>query len=62
MDDTFTPAPELQLQLDAATPTPRDFVLYCQRCGWIGETNAAYAADFMWKHKLRIWRHTGPRS
>lgn len=56
--EAYSPSPELQAKLDTATPTPRDFVLYCPRCNWVGETNAAYAAGFIAEHKMRIWKHT----
>lgn len=62
------PYAALRPRLDAATPTMRDFVLYCPACAFVGETNAAYAASFMADHSppsgarcpgaLRIWRHT----
>jgi hypothetical protein len=55
----FDPPPELRDRLDKAAPTVRDFVLFCPECGFVGETNAAYAASFMAKHKLRIWRGAG---
>lgn len=59
--------PELRARLDAATPTSKDYVMYCSQCGWVGETNAAYAkyavSDWVYGvhvHQDRIWRGIDP--
>lgn len=57
----YVPRPEFQRELDAATPSPRDFALYCGSCEWIGERNAAHARSSVCpachNHGVRIWSH-----
>lgn len=59
----FVLDPELCRMLDAATPNPDDWVLYCPSCNFIGQTNAALAVS---QHNppcgasLRIWKYTPP--
>jgi len=60
----FVPSLPHRERLDAATPRPGDWTLYCPKCEFVGQTNAAYAASFMADHNpscdghLRLWKHS----
>lgn len=55
-------AERLGAKLARTAPTPDDWCLWCPKCEWVGERNAAYAASFLADHRagcdepLRIWR------
>lgn len=52
----------LAKQLDAVTPNPSDFVMYCTKCEWLGQTNAVHAKSSTCPkclaYGVRIWKHT----
>ena len=65
--DTIKLSPALVAKLEAATPAPGDFVLYCPRCEAVGVTNGAQRPRSLHETPrcpgaIRIWKHPAPRA